>query len=44
MQINKFHCDTLIRVYNVLGRIPFLVLLMSAKGTYLLLHYDERVL
>lgn len=44
MHINEFHCDTLIRVYNVLGQIPFLVLLMSANGTYLLLHYDERVL
>lgn len=44
MQISEFHCDTLIRVYNVLGQIPFLVLLMSAIGTHLLPHYDEGLL
>lgn len=44
IQISEFHCDILIRVNNVLGQIPFLFLLLSVNGTYLLLHYDERLL
>lgn len=44
IQISEFHCDILIPVNNVLGQIPFLFLLLSVNGTYLLLHYDERLL